>query len=278
MNAQSIPTSRQTRRELASGGIASLLLHVGVIALLFLNLRFDTAPHEAPRETTVEVLIVEPKPETPPQSTTEQTRETKAPVPDLPIVERPPPPQLETAQPAERSAPPPGPARQDTRARDGVDSKGPSRTPAPAAPPAPPAAKAELSLGGGAGLTAALPRGGGEGPAKQDEKDFLLAQILPFWLLNYRDPRYRQVVFRGHFTVRADGMLEPPFGKNDPWDPTLMIGDYDRLLARQQEPQRLALESFLRAVRAAQPFKLQPGVDPKSYPRQVAVFFRLGDL
>jgi hypothetical protein len=29
-------------------------------------------------------------------------------------------------------------------------------------------------------------------------------------------------------------------------------------------------------VRAAQPFRLQPGVD--SYPRQVPVFFRLGDL
>jgi hypothetical protein len=127
-------------------------------------------------------------------------------------------------------------------------------------------------------VIASLGRPGGEGPAKQDEKDFLLAQVMPFWLLNYRDPRYQHVVFRGTFVLRSDGMLEPPYGKNDPWDPTTMIGDYDRLLARGQDSYRLAVESFLKAVRAAQPFRLQPGVDPKSYPRPVAVFFRLGDL
>ena len=46
----------------------------------------------------------------------------------------------------------------------------------------------------------------------------------------------------------------------------------------QQILRRLAIESFLRAVRAAQPFRLNPGVDSKAYPRPVAVFFRLGDL
>lgn len=278
MNAQAIPTSAQTRRELASGGLVSLLLHGAAIAAVALQLRFDVRPEEAPKETTVEVLIVEPKPDTPPQSASEQTREAKAVIPDLPIVERPPPPQFESAPLAERSVPPPSPARQNTRVRHGLDSVGPSPTPAQPAPPATPAAKGELTTGGGAGLIASVPRGGGDGPAKQDEKDFLLAQIMPFWLLNYRDSRYQHVVFRGHFTLRADGMLEWPFGKNDPWDPAVMIGDYDRLLARQQEPQRLALESFLRAVRAAQPFRLNPSIDSKAYPRQVAVYFRLGDL
>jgi hypothetical protein len=278
MNAQAIPTSQYTRRELATGSIVSLVLHVLAFALLFVHLRLDMTP-APPQETSVEVLIVEPKPDTPPKSTQEETKkEAETVKPDLPLIDRPPPPQFEPAPLAEHSAPPPGPARARVRLRSAQDSTGPSPVPGPKAPPAPHAPKAELSTGGGTGVVASLGRPGGEGPAKQDEKDFLLAQVMPFWLLNYRDPRYHDVVFRGYFTLRADGMLDPPFGKNDPWDPAVMIGDYDRLLARRLEPQRLAIESFLRAVRAAQPFKLQPGIDPKSYPRQVAVFFRLGDL
>jgi hypothetical protein len=275
MNAQAIPTSPQQRRPLATGTAASLLLHAAAVVLLFLNLSFDPPP-EAPRETTVEVLLIPEKADLPPQPSTEETKQAEAVIPDLPVTERPPPPQLKEAPLAERSIPLPGPPRERPSARTGTESKGPSPVPAPSAPPAPRAPRAELSTGGGAGVTLSLPREGGEEKARQDEKDFLLAQVLPFWLLNYKDPRYQHVVFRGHFVLRADGMLDPPFGKNDPWLPEVMIGGYDRLLGRQHEPQRLAIESFLRAVRAAQPFRLQPGVD--SYPRQVPVFFRLGDL
>jgi hypothetical protein len=277
MNAQAIPTSLETRRELATGGVASLVLHLIAVALLFVHLRLDVTP-EAPQEMTVEMVVLDTKADAPPKPSQEQTKQAEAAIPDLPLVERPPPPQLEAAPPAAQSAPPPGPARARVRLHSALDSAGPAPNPGLRAPPAPAAPKAELSTGGGAGIVASLGRSGGQGPATQDEKDFLLAQVMPFWLLNYRDPRFHNVVFRGYFTLRSDGMLEAPFGKNDPWDPSVMIGDYDRLLARQQDPQRQAIESFLRAVRAAQPFKLQPGIDPKSYPRQVAVFFRLGDL
>jgi hypothetical protein len=276
MNAQAIPTSPQPRRTLATGTVASLLLHAAAVALLFLNLRFEVPP-EAPRETTVEMLFVpEKQADTPPQPSTEETKQAETAIPDLPITERPPPPQLKEAPLAERSAPPPGPARERSQTQAGLGSKGPAPVPAPAAPPAPRAPKAELSTGGGASVTVSLPRTGGEQKAAQDEKDHLLSQVIPFWLLNYRDPRYQHVVFRGHFVLRSDGMLDPPFGKNDPWQPDVMIAGYDRLVGRQHEPQRLAIESFLRAVRAAQPFRLQPGVE--NYPRQVPVFFRLGDL
>jgi hypothetical protein len=278
MNAHAIPTSAETRRELATGSLASLVLHVLAIAVLFIHLRLDMTP-EPPKETTVEVLFVDPKPDTPPKSSAEQTKQAEAAIPDMPIIERPPPPQFQAAPLAEKSAAPPGPARAQVRLHStALDSKGPSPIPGPPAPPAPPAAKAELSTGGGAGIIASLPRTGGDSAAKQDEKDFLLAQVMPFWLLNYRDRRYEHVVFHGTFVLRSDGMLEPPYGKNDPWEPTVMIGGYDRLLARGQDSYRTAVESFLRAVRAAQPFRLNPGVDPKAYPRQVAVFFRLGDL
>ena len=277
MNAQAIPTSLETRRELATGGAVSLVLHLIAVALLFVHLRLDVTP-EAPKEMAIEMVILDKKPDAPPTPSQEQTKQAEAAIPDLPLVERPPPPQFEAAPPAAKSAPPPGPARARVRLHSALDSAGPRPEPGPRAPPAPTAPKAELSTGGGAGIVSSLGRAGGEGPAAQDEKDFLLAQVMPFWLLNYRDPRFHDVVFRGYFTLRADGMLEAPYGKNDPWDPAVLIDGYDRLLARQLEPQRRAIESFLRAVRAAQPFKLQPGIDPKSYPRQVAVFFRLADL
>src|SRR5690242_20333363 len=103
MNAYAPPTSIQTRRELASGGIASLLLHVVALALIFLHLRLDFAPDPiAPKETTVEVLIVEPKPDKPPESAKEQTKEAKAAVPDMPIAPLPPPPQFQEAPLAEQ--------------------------------------------------------------------------------------------------------------------------------------------------------------------------------
>ncbi len=280
MQENAIPTSpRRQRRELATGTVASLLLHGLAAALLLANLRFESP--DARQETTVEVVLIETEPEAPPTppEPPEPTPTAEAPASDLPIAAvRPPPPQLDEAPLAERSEPPPGPGRVQARAREGAEGGGPATAPAPPAPPAPLAPTGELSRGGGADL-AALPRaGGGSESATQDEKDFLLAQVMPFWLLDFRSPRYKHVVFRGHFVLRADGMLEPPFGKNDPWDPAAMIGGYDVLLRRGHEPQRIAIESFLKATRAAQPFRLPPGIEKSKYPRSVPVFFRLGDL
>lgn len=279
MQEHAIPTSPRRRRELATGTVASLLLHASAAALLLVNLRFEHT--SAPKETTVEVVLIEKEPDAPPAppEPPKPTPLAEAPPPDLPIEPvRPPPPQLNEAPIAERSQPPRGPGRPQARAREGAEGGGPQAAPAPQSPPAPVAPKGELSRGGGANL-AALPRAGGGGEeATQDEKDFLLAQVMPFWLLDYRSPRYKHVVFRGHFVLRADGMLEPPFGKDDPWDPAAMIGGYDVLLRRDHEPQRIAIESFLKAARAAQPFRLPPGADKSKYPRAIPVFFRLGDL
>jgi periplasmic protein TonB len=275
MSEQAIPTSPQTRRTLAGGTVASLLLHAAIVALLLANLRFDR-PAERPRETTVEVVMVAKEPDTPPQPAPEETKQAETKAPDLPATVRPPPPQLQEAPIAERSQAPPQPTQARPQPRAGLGSAGPSPIPAPDSPPARPAPKADLSTGGGANIIASLPRAGGGDKAAQDEKDFLLAQVMPFWLLNYRDPRYQHVVFRGHFVLQADGMLGAPFGKNDPWDPDKMIAGYAQIQGRQHEAQRLAIESFLRAVRSAQPFRLPPG--ERDYPRSVPVFFRLGDL
>jgi hypothetical protein len=79
----------------------------------------------------------------------------------------------------------------------------------------------------------------------------------------------------GVFALQEDGMLAPPFGKHDPWRPEVMIENYRELLKPQAEPVRVALESFLRAARDAQPFQLPPGV--RGYPRPIRITLKMGD-
>ncbi|MFM8990769.1 MAG: hypothetical protein ACKOUS_14335, partial [Alphaproteobacteria bacterium] len=81
----------------------------------------------------------------------------------------------------------------------------------------------------------------------------------------------------GVFMLQADGMLAAPFGKHDPWRPEVMIENYQELLKPQAAPVRVALESFLRAARDAQPFELPPGVRG-GYPRPIRITIRMGDL
>lgn len=119
-------------------------------------------------------------------------------------------------------------------------------------------------------------RGGSDAVRQQSEGDFLLAQIMPHWLIDVRSPRFRGIQMGGTFQLNEDGMLGPPYGRNDPWRPELMIENYARLAGREQEALRTALETFLRAVRSAQPFRLPPTGGP--YPRLVRITFAMGDL
>jgi hypothetical protein len=119
-------------------------------------------------------------------------------------------------------------------------------------------------------------RGGNDAIRQQSEGDFLLAQVMPHWLIDVRSPRFRGIVMGGTFQLNEDGMLGPPYGRNDPWRPEIMIENYARLAGREQEALRTALETFLRAVRSAQPFRLPPTDGP--YPRLVRITFAMGDL
>jgi hypothetical protein len=252
------------------GLAASLLLHALAIMLLLLGPRWETLRPQPPREAPIEVVLLpapEPKPAPP---------RPAPPPPEVParILPPPPPPQLTEAPIAETSTPPPGPERPAT----GAPTPGPVARPAPPVP-APPAAKGDVTLGGAARPGAAQSRRArGDKPATQAEKDFILAQILPFWLIDYRNPRFGRIVFGGTFVLQADGMLGPPYGKNDPWQPEVMVSGYSALLSPEREPERVAIESFLNAVRAAQPFRLPPTLDKADYPRPIPVHFRLGDL
>jgi hypothetical protein len=263
--------SRYSPRQRVTAALVSMVLHAAALVWLMLGPLHETTRRPLP-ETTIEVVFVPPEPAKPAPPKVEEKAQDEAP-PDPRGLPPPPPPQLTEAPIAEVSRPPPGPPK----ARPGEAPPSPQVGAGAQALVAPPAERGELSRGGGA-RPGARPPSGYSGPPTQDEKDFILSQILPFWLIDYRNPRFARIVFGGRFTLGADGMLLPPFGKNDPWEPTQMVKGYDQLLAREREAERTAIESFLNAVRAAQPFRLPPGVDPRAFPREIPVYFRLGDL
>ena len=127
------------------------------------------------------------------------------------------------------------------------------------------------------GVGAGNRRGGSTEAMQQSEGDFVLAQIMPHWLLDVRSARFRDVQLGGVFELLADGTLSFPYGKHDRWDPERMIRNYGQMQGPRAEAVRVAIESFLRASRAAQPFRLPPGVTG-GYPRQIRIVFQLGDL
>jgi hypothetical protein len=206
----------------------------------------------------------------------------------LPIVIAPPPPQLEEAPIAERSRPrpeatpseapsppPPQVVRPASRQRAAPRATPPLESGEPITRvPAPSIVDREApSLGPGTRAG----RGSSSEAAQQSEGDFLLKQIMPHWLLDSRNQRFRSVVLGGIFQLNADGTLAAPYGKHDPWAPEVMIQNYGQMQRPELQDVRLALESFLRAARAAQPFRLPPGVTG-GYPRSVKIVFKLGDL
>jgi hypothetical protein len=117
----------------------------------------------------------------------------------------------------------------------------------------------------------------------QSEADFLLAQILRNWLLDYRNPRLAEVILHFWFVIEPDGRIPPPLGGDAPLDFSQMILNYpDLVRASQIDPRyrdmRTALETFIVAARASLPFAAQPGAPRAAGPRSMLIEFKLGDL
>ncbi|MEK9968374.1 MAG: hypothetical protein VW600_04505, partial [Ferrovibrio sp.] len=122
--------------------------------------------------------------------------------------------------------------------------------------------------------------GGQAGPTMtQSESDFFLSQIVSAWVIDFDAPQFADLQIFGHYRIMADGMLAPPFGKNDPWDMTKMVENWDRI-ANDPRPKaqayRTAIETFLRAMRLAQPLKMPPNA--QGYPKVMELNFRVGDM
>lgn len=113
----------------------------------------------------------------------------------------------------------------------------------------------------------------------QSESDFFLSQIVSAWVIDFDSPRFADIRIFGRYRVLPDGMLAPPFGKDDPWDMGRMVENWERI-ATDPRPEavafRTAVETFLRAMRLSQPLRMPPNAE--GYPKVLELNFRVGDL
>jgi len=255
---------------LPTGVVVSLLLHVAPVLLFLLFGLWPRSQPEHKSEFVMEMVqLPEPKPpvvQPPPQ-------------PQPQLLPRPLVPQLTEAPIAEKSTPPPqsGQIAAPARARpaphvaDKQEVTAPG-TSLPANTTRPDAA--QMAIGRAEPSKGFDLSGKNAKPATQAFQDFILMQISRHWIIDFRGPRYRDVVLTGtEITVLPNGMLASPLNKNDPWNPAGIVSGYDQLGSAE----RTIVDTFLQAMRLAQPFRLPPdGKDGQS--RVFSIRFRLGDL
>lgn len=228
--------------------LITLLLQTGVLSSLDLS----------PEERSIEVdLVAAPPPKAPPERPSappapqaepavEPQKPASAPLQPLPVQR----PQLETAPLAEKSAAPkPGPKAEPTKPAGkgtglAVDSGSVSR-PAQAA-----------------------------GDLSQNAQDMVLSQVIRMWHFDPFALRGTRTVLTATLLVNRDGTLSGPMSKNAPWTPDEVIDGYDKM---PDGTNKRMLETFLLALRMAQPLRLPPD-DGKPWPRRMVLRFRPGDL
>ncbi|MEO0034856.1 MAG: hypothetical protein RLZZ501_879 [Pseudomonadota bacterium] len=244
------PIPRPWRRSLLPWALAaSLLLHAALVLVSYERLR--RPPPLPPEEQMVEVDLAPPPPAPPapaaaPAPPAPPTPPTRPQPPLMTSKTPPPPPQLKRARPAERSASPQG--HNDPRpASPGVLGIGP--------------------LGGARG-------GAVRGELSQSAQDFLQAQILRMWHYDFSPLRGRGVVISAVIEIDRDGTLLGGMNRAAPWNPGAVIPGYERM---PDSPVRRALESYLLALRMAQPLTLPPD-DGKGWPRRMVLRFAIDSL
>lgn len=271
-------------RRLLVAVLLSLLLH-GLVAILLIIEPWTWRIQPEPPPVLAEFVLPEaPKQAPPPQAA--PTPPPPAPRPIEPLKDIPPAsvPQLQEAPVTQEPsrAPPSAGQRARPQATDRpqaapLPGSGPATTPAPPhqAQRQRPADTTGNRQRGAPGTAA-----GEAGPAMtQSESDFFLSQIVSAWVIDFDSPRFADIRIFGRYRVLADGMLAPPFGKDDPWDMRRMVENWDRI-ATDPRPEaaayRTAVETFLRAMRLAQPLRMPPNAE--DYPKVLELNFRVGDL
>lgn len=260
--------------------VLSFLLH-GLLLIMFLLQPWTWRSQPLPPQILAEFVLPEPKPAAAPPRQRQAAMPQEAPplppasVPQLqraPVTEeesKAPPSPGDRARTQPRAAPESGPQRQPR-----PDLQGPNRTAVPTTPqPQPQRERQAGNAMPGQGRAAGAP---GE-TMTQSESDFFLSQVTAAWAIDFDAPQFRNIQIYGHYKVMEDGMLAPPFGRNDPWDMHAMVNNWDEI---EHEPRaaafRTAIETFLRAMRLAQPFAMPP--DAEGYPKILSLNFRIGDL
>lgn len=262
--------------------ILSFLLH-GLLVAVFLLEPWTWRSRPLPPQILAEFVLPEPPKPAPAPPRQRQAAPQEAPplpqasVPQLqraPVTEeesKAPPSPGDRARNQPRMAPEPEPQRQPR-----PDLQGPNR---PAVPPLrQPQPQRERQAGSaapGQGRAAGAP---GD-TMTQSESDFFLSQIVTAWPIDFDAPQFSDIQIYGHYKVLADGMLAPPFGRNDPWDMEAMVNNWDEIAdapGAKAAAYRTAIQTFLRAMRLAQPFAMPP--DAEGYPKILSLNFRIGDL
>ncbi|HEX9464907.1 MAG TPA: hypothetical protein VGB82_20090 [Alphaproteobacteria bacterium] len=279
---ESFDEDRQRDRHPAAlpiGVILSLAFHLAIALLLMFS---PWAKHEMPPPEFVMEVVQLPKPpeprapEPPPAPTQPEVQ------PNLP---RPEVPQLVEAPITDKSSPPPQasktpapPHERPTTSRAEPKSAAAPALQAPANSADANATPATL----GRHDRKAEPQGGGPPePASQRVQDFILMQIARAWIIDLHSPRFRDLDISWVFVLRPDGMLEAPFGKNDPWDLSEMVDPRTYAIMKEASDRgqfyTTVVTTFLQAVRQAQPFRVPP--KEESYVnRALPLRFHAGDL
>lgn len=225
----------------------SILLHLLAALVMQIEWRDLRLPRLEERAMEVEVVPERPQPPLPPQPPPPEPVPQPTP-PSMPLQH----PQLRPAPLAEKSAAP-HPVRKPDLDR-------------------------HVSAEAGPGLSASESEHGQKvqtlGPLSQSAQDMILAQVVAMWRFNTTALRGSNWVLTAKLTVNRDGTLAGPMNKDAPWKPDEIIRGYSSL---PDGTAKRMMETFLLALRLAQPLKLPPD-DGKPWPRGMVLHFKPGDL
>lgn len=111
-------------------------------------------------------------------------------------------------------------------------------------------------------------------PVTQNERDFVLGQVLKNWHPPRELAAYDKADVRVTVIVDADGYFDGAYDARRPPNPAAVFDGYDTLAA--QNLQRRTVDAFYQAIRRAQPVHLPPALKAKA-PFPVRLDFRFKD-
>lgn len=218
--------------------VLSALLHL-VLALVWLG--FPVPQHQDDGEQAM-VVELTPPPAAPPPAAAER----KPPQPAQPQAteQGTPIPQLEDGMLAQRSS---TPKLQERSAEAPVTARPEPKQPAKPKKPE---------------------------PVTQNERDFVLGQVLRHWAPPRELSAYAKADVRLTVIVQADGYFADLYDARRPWNPAAAFDGYASL--PPDDLRRRTIDAFLTAIRKAQPVRLPAALQAKA-PFQVRLDFRFRD-
>lgn len=111
-------------------------------------------------------------------------------------------------------------------------------------------------------------------PVTQNERDFVLGQVLRHWSPPRELSAYDKADVRVTVTVDADGYFADLYDARRRWNPGAVFDGYQSL--PPGDVRRRTVDAFLSAIRKAQPVRLPPALKAKA-PFSVRLDFRFRD-